>query len=56
VPRRSAFLFNGGESEATQKLFVSLPNNPPYPGIYELIQKLGNLDRTEFCMLETETE
>ena len=51
-----SFLFCGGESEATQKLFVSLPKNLPYPGRRELAQKIGNLDRTESCMLKTETE
>jgi len=56
VPLRSAFSFHGRESEATQKLFVSLPNNLPYSGKCDLAQKIGNLDRIKPCMLKTETE
>jgi len=49
------FIFDGGECEATQN----------FSGVYlttyhnfwrcELAQKIGNLDRTESCMLKTET-
>jgi len=48
------FSFEGGESAGTQKLLVPLPNNLPYPGKSELVQKLGNLDRTEFYMLKSD--
>jgi len=48
--------FHGGESEVTQKLFVPLLNNLPYPGRCDLGQKLGHLDRTEPCMLKIKTE
>ena len=37
------FSLDGGESEATQ-LFVSLPNNLPYPGRCKLAQKLRNAE------------
>jgi len=35
---------------------MPLSNNLPYPGKSELVQKLGNLDRAESCMLKLETE
>jgi len=47
--------FYGGESGATQTFLVPLPNNLPYPGRCELVQKLRNLVSTESCMLKSET-
>jgi len=51
-----AFSSERGENAGTQKLFMPLPNNLPYPGKSELVQKLGNLDRAESCMLKLETD
>ena len=47
--------FYWGESEVTQTFFVPLPNNLPFPGRCELVQKLRNLVSTESCMLKLET-